>query len=72
MQYRMSKFIEIVLFLPSGHFFFDGRGKISKKRKQAAAGYPGGGYFGIKRIGMTVGNPRKLPSKIPSHKTCAP
>ena len=23
--------------------------------------YPGGGYFGVKRIGMTVGNPRKLP-----------
>ena len=21
----------------------------------------GGGYFGVKRIGMTVGNPRKLP-----------
>ena len=20
-----------------------------------------GGYFGVKRIGMTVGNPRKLP-----------
>ena len=40
-QYRMSKFIEIVLFLPSGHFFFDGRGTISKKRKPApaAAGY---------------------------------
>ena len=43
MQYRTSKFIEIVLFLPSGHFFFDGRGKISKKRKQTAAGYRGGG-----------------------------
>ena len=23
--------------------------------------YPGGEYFGVKRIGMTVGNPRKLP-----------
>ena len=23
--------------------------------------YRGGGYFGVKRIGMTVGNPRKLP-----------
>ena len=22
---------------------------------------PGGGYFGVKRIGMTVGNPRKPP-----------
>ena len=22
---------------------------------------PGGEYFGVKRIGMTVGNPRKLP-----------
>ena len=22
---------------------------------------PGGGYFGLKAIGMTVGNPRKLP-----------
>ena len=22
---------------------------------------PGGGYFGVKRIGMTVGNPRKVP-----------
>ena len=22
---------------------------------------PGGGYFGVKRIGMTVGNPRNLP-----------
>ena len=22
---------------------------------------PPGGYFGIKRLGMTVGNPRKLP-----------
>ena len=32
----------------------------------------GGGYFGVKRIGMTVGNPRKLPQKIPSHKICAP
>ena len=21
----------------------------------------GGGYFGVKRIGMTVGNPKKLP-----------
>ena len=21
----------------------------------------GGGYFGVKKIGMTVGNPRKLP-----------
>ena len=27
-----------------------------------------GGYSGVKRIGMTVGNPRKLPWKIPSHK----
>ena len=23
--------------------------------------YPPGGYFGVKRIGMTIGNPRKLP-----------
>ena len=22
---------------------------------------PGGEYFGVKRIGMTVGNPRKVP-----------
>ena len=27
---------------------------------------------GFKRIGMTVGNPRKLPKKILSHKICAP
>ena len=26
-----------------------------------------GGYFGVKRIVMTVGNPRKLRKKIPSH-----
>ena len=37
--YRTSKFIQIVLFLPSGNFFFDGMGKISQKRKPAAAGY---------------------------------
>ena len=24
-------------------------------------GIGGGGYFGVKRIGMTAGNPRKLP-----------
>ena len=29
---------------------------------------PGRGYSGVKRIGMTVGNPRKLTKKIPSHK----
>ena len=34
--------------------------------------FPGEGYFGAKRIGMTVGNPRKTTLKIPSHKICAP
>ena len=32
----------------------------------------GGGYSGIKRIGMTIGNPRKLPLKILSTKICTP
>ena len=29
--------------------------------ENVAPGGGGGGYFGVKRIGMTVGNPRKLP-----------
>ena len=29
--------------------------------KDRHSGPGGGGYFGVKGIGMTVGNPRKLP-----------
>ena len=36
---RLNSYRSFCLELPSGHFFFDGRGKISKKRKPAAAGH---------------------------------
>ena len=34
---------------------------IQSKLSQISVSIPGGGYFGVKRVGMTVGNPRKLP-----------
>ena len=44
---RRSQNLEIVVF------------SVKKNFIKALGG--GGGYFGVKRIGMTIGNPRKLP-----------
>ena len=50
----LFEFVKIeVLFIASTRLFF-----IAKQR--STTGW-GGGYFGVKRIGMTIGNPRKLP-----------
>ena len=45
-------------------FYCDGQTEITDPTTWGASTGPGdggGGYFGVKRIGMTVGNPRKVP-----------